>query len=166
MAEAAVPFDVQKLATWDRVPDPTVCSIGAPRAMAPAAIKTALAEWMHASVVPADQFILPGGVPQRRFRLQVQGGAAAPARALAHSRALKTSAGFRTFSGFDTRGVSIPVYASADKNAKQIRLELQTKRLQRIIEDAFADHNVGAQRAKGIATFDAAPLVVVQVQGP
>eukprot|EP00959_Pyramimonas_sp_CCMP1952_P241666 5051160-Pyramimonas_sp.AAC.1 len=54
MAGAPVPFDVQKLATWDRVPDPTVFSIGAPRAMAPAAIKTALAEWIHASGVPVD----------------------------------------------------------------------------------------------------------------
>eukprot|EP00959_Pyramimonas_sp_CCMP1952_P108125 2260434-Pyramimonas_sp.AAC.1 len=70
---------------WDRVPDPTVFSIGAPRALAPTAIKTALAEWIHASGVPVDQFIFHGSVPQRRFHLQVRGGAAAPARALALS---------------------------------------------------------------------------------
>eukprot|EP00959_Pyramimonas_sp_CCMP1952_P115312 2410171-Pyramimonas_sp.AAC.1 len=44
-----------------------------------------------------------------------------------------------------------PAYISADKNAKQ---------------DAFADHNVGAQRAEGVITFDAVPLVAVEVQGP
>ena len=98
--------------------------------------------------------------------MQVQGGAAAPGRALALSRALKTSAGFRTFSGFDTGGVNTPIYVSGDKSPKQIRLELQTKRLQRIIQDAYRDHNVGAQRSKGIVTIGAVPLVVVEVQGP
>eukprot|EP00959_Pyramimonas_sp_CCMP1952_P174999 3657005-Pyramimonas_sp.AAC.1 len=44
VAEASVPFDGQRIAEWDRAPDPTVFSTGAPRAMAPAAIKTALSE--------------------------------------------------------------------------------------------------------------------------
>ncbi|CAK0838174.1 unnamed protein product, partial [Prorocentrum cordatum] len=166
MAEAAIPCDVQKLATWDRTPDPTVFSIGAPRAIAPAAVKAALAEWIQASGVPVDQLILHGDVPQRRFHLQVQGGAAAHGRALALSRALKTSAGFRTFSGFDTGGVNTPIYVSGDKSPKQVRLELQTKRLQRIIQDAYHDHHIGAQRSKGIVTIDAVPLVMVEVKGP
>eukprot|EP00959_Pyramimonas_sp_CCMP1952_P227518 4757320-Pyramimonas_sp.AAC.1 len=128
-AEATVPFDAQKLATRGRAPDPTALCIGAPRAMAPAAIKTALADWIHVSGVPVDQLITHCDVPQRRFHLQVQGGAAAPARALALPRALETSAGVRAFSGFDTGGANTLVYVSADRNAKQVRRELQTKRL-------------------------------------
>eukprot|EP00959_Pyramimonas_sp_CCMP1952_P225946 4724934-Pyramimonas_sp.AAC.1 len=84
--------------------------------MSPAAIEAALSEWIAASGVPTDQLILRGDVPQRRSHLQVRGGAAAPARAMALFRALMTSAGFRTFTGYDTGGVNTPAHAGSDKS--------------------------------------------------
>eukprot|EP00959_Pyramimonas_sp_CCMP1952_P221920 4639631-Pyramimonas_sp.AAC.1 len=49
--------------------------------------------------------------------------------------------------------------------AQNVRMELQTKRLQRIIQDAYPNRNVGAQRSKGVTTIDAILIVVVWVHG-
>eukprot|EP00959_Pyramimonas_sp_CCMP1952_P054334 1136297-Pyramimonas_sp.AAC.1 len=46
---------VQRMAELDRAPDPTVFSIGAPRAMAPAAVKAASSDWIVASGIPTEQ---------------------------------------------------------------------------------------------------------------
>eukprot|EP00959_Pyramimonas_sp_CCMP1952_P172449 3603003-Pyramimonas_sp.AAC.1 len=61
MAEASVPFDVHRVAECDSSPDPAVSSIGAPRAMAPSAVKAALSEWIVASGIPTEQLVLHGG---------------------------------------------------------------------------------------------------------
>ncbi|CAK0890794.1 unnamed protein product [Prorocentrum cordatum] len=130
---------LEELATWDRVPVPT------------AAIRTALAEWIHASGVLVDELILHGDVPERRIHLQVQAAQLPlpePWHSLEHSRHPMASA----HSVASAQEVPVPLYTSVPTNTPS--------------RSGWAGHNVGAQRAKGITTFDAVPLVVVGVQRP
>eukprot|EP00959_Pyramimonas_sp_CCMP1952_P236864 4950277-Pyramimonas_sp.AAC.1 len=54
LAEAAAPFDAQRLAEWRRAPDPALFSIGAPRAVSPQAVMEALGGCIAAFGVPAE----------------------------------------------------------------------------------------------------------------
>ena len=54
----------------------------------------------------------------------------------------------------------------SDKNARQIRKQVQTKRKQTLLEKAYPGHAWDRIRTKGIAAIDSAPLVELIPRGP
>ena len=107
--------------------------------------------------------MLMGEVPARRFVLRVRGGPqVAHPRASALSRSLRDTAspnGWRALSGVSTNGHQVPLYVSPDKNGQQVRCELQTRKLAKILGEMVGQGvAIRGQRTRGIVTADAAPL--------
>ncbi|CAK0798600.1 unnamed protein product [Prorocentrum cordatum] len=174
--QVAAPIDVAKLMEWNRTIDLSVFTLSSDVAAAPNDIFNALAEWMQAANVSRDQLRLVGDTPQKKFILQCVGGAAGVARANALQTSLKlpNNQGWRQFEVLAVSGARVSLYVNPDKNAKDIRKEVQTKKLLGLVRTAAASSTVAstrstecwARRPKGLVYVGQTAIVSVQVQGP
>ncbi|CAK0893544.1 unnamed protein product [Prorocentrum cordatum] len=116
---------------WNRSADPSVSIMSSDSVAAPNETFNALNEWLQTANVSRDQVRLVGDTPQKKFNLQCIGGAAGVSRANALQIALKyaNNQGWRSFEVLAINGSRVPLFVKPDKNAKDIRREVQTKKL-------------------------------------
>ena len=168
LAEAQTPItDLNRLAEWDRQPDPALFSIGAKRLISPEVLLNDLQEWIHAANLQSDHVELIGDEPARRVIIKVKGDpAVAIPRAMALSRALRDPSGrWKRFTSSDTQGQPVDIYISSDKSPKQIRTEVQTKKLLDLIQQRHPRLRWRAFRNKGEIHCDNVPGIKIIVRG-
>ncbi|CAK0879237.1 unnamed protein product, partial [Prorocentrum cordatum] len=166
-AQVAAPLGPARLADWNRTADPALFVLSCQAPAAPGEVKSAISQWLQAAKVTEDQVTLLGDLPSKRFHLHCPGGAAGVARAGALQAALKLPGGqWRRFDVLSVNGQRVTMYTNADKSAKDIRKEVQTKKLLGLIRAAVPSKDCWARRPKGLVYVDSVPIVEVQVRGP
>ena len=168
LAEAQAPItDLTRLAERDRMPDSTLFSIGCQRLTAPDLLLNDLQEWIAAANLQSDHVELHGDEHSRHFILQFKGDrAVAIPRALALSRALRDAAGkWKRFSSTGTTGQYADIYVTPDKSAKQVRTEIQCKKLQQLLQHRYSDKQWRAIRTKGEIHCNAMPVIRLGIRG-
>ncbi|CAK0838178.1 unnamed protein product, partial [Prorocentrum cordatum] len=169
VAEAQLPaIDAAKLAEWDREPSPCVFTAGSATSVTASEVKRSIAEWVADANLDMSEIHFHGeAAPNRRHIFEVRAGAGSQAKAIQLAAALRLRGGrWRRFQCIDTQGATNPLFVGPDKSAKQIRKEVQTKRMQTLLENAHPGHTWKCIRAKGIVTIDSVPLVELIPQGP
>ena len=163
-ARTAVP-DIIAESDFDRPPDPAVFSVGAPDLVAPQLVQQALLGWFRDAGVDPATATLQGDVPAKRFTLRLLGGAAVVSpRAVALARALRLAGGsWRQFSSTSVAGQTVPLYVSTDRSPRQIRREIQTRRLHQLLKEAKQDTDFRPFKQKGRISAVGVPLVRLEV---
>ncbi|CAK0897087.1 unnamed protein product [Prorocentrum cordatum] len=166
MAEAQLPaMDLVALADWDRPPDPSVYTIGAPELVAPAAVRQAIGPWIADAGLTMDMVSVVGDAPSRKFHIQLLGGKDITSpRSAALARHLKLPGGaWRSFTDLAATGQNAPIYINADRSPKQVRTELQTRRLHRLLQEWYPQKSFVGRRPKGRVLLNGTPLVKLEV---
>eukprot|EP00959_Pyramimonas_sp_CCMP1952_P392161 8217587-Pyramimonas_sp.AAC.1 len=142
---------------WDRQPNPTV--------LIASLSEMASKEKVNAEAgVAENQYKLVGDSPSRKYVIQMLGnGDAAQRKVRAARRALKRDAqNWRQFETDAAPGGRAKILVGLDKPARQIRTEVQTKRLAPFAKDQLPNKRIKHDRAKGIVFIDSIPTITVQ----
>ena len=81
------------------------------------------------------------------------------------ARALKSGSKWREFGITDASGSPKPHYISGDKSPREIRREIQTKRLHSMFGEARPELSWRCQRSRGLIAIEAVPVCELLVGG-
>eukprot|EP00959_Pyramimonas_sp_CCMP1952_P396667 8311141-Pyramimonas_sp.AAC.1 len=122
-----------------------------------------LSEWLDIANVRKEHIeIIGGDIPSRKFALHCPGAEAGVLRAQALTRAQRDGTGaWRKFHAKGVDGYETNIFIGPDRNAKQIRREVQTKKLQHILQRAAPNGEWWAKRAVGLVFCGSLPVVEI-----
>ena len=156
--------------TFDRSPDPTVIRLPAREFISPAAACEALRFWLDEAEIGDDSWeVFPtgGGRISRHFIVSLKGQAnlaARRVRKLLDLRRLPAGGWKPNPQARTPSGRMIEIFASPDKNMKQIRTELATKRPHRAMTDIVVGKDIHHNKKSGVVSIDWKPVAKVEAK--
>ena len=156
--------------TFDRAPDPTVIRLSTKELISPEAARDALRPWFEEADIGNDAWeVIPtgGGGISRHLVVSLKGQpnlAARRVRKLLDLRRLPAG-GWKPNPQVRTPiGRNIEIFASPDKNMKQVRTELGTKRLHRALTEAAAGKPLHHNKRSGVVSIDWKPVAKLEAK--
>ena len=156
--------------TFDRAPDSTVIRLSAKELISPEAAREALRSWFVEAEIGDDAWeVIPvgGGGISRHLVASLKGQAnlaARRVRKLLDLRRLPAGGWKPSPLARTPAGRMIEIFASTDKNMKQIRTELAAKRLHRALTEITEGKGVHHNRRSGVASVDWKPIAKVEAK--
>ena len=156
--------------TFDRAPDPTVIRLSAKELISPEAAREALRPWLAEADLGDDAWdVTPtgGGGISRHLVLSLKGQANLAARRVRKLLDLRRlpDGGWKPNPRVRTpAGRVVEIFASPDKNMKQVRTELAAKRLHRAISELVTGKPVHHNKRSGVVSVDWTPIAKVEAK--
>ena len=156
--------------TFDRAPDPTVIRLSAKELISPDAAREALRPWFDEAEIGADLWdVFPtgGGGISRHLVVSLKGQAnlaARRVRKLLDLRRLPAGGWKPNPQARTPAGRMVEIFASPDKNMKQIRTELAAKRLHRALSVLTVGKDIHHNKRSGIISIDWKPVAKVEAK--
>lgn len=152
---------------FDRPTDPTICKIRLPSEAGSDRVLETLQSVLNEMALRCDQVSLEGQPLAKTFTLRFLGGRhLAAARAEKFLQLQRTADGWRDLHVLGPQAERIKLYIDRDKNGKQNKLEITTKRLLSAFQQVHPSIKCFAKRREGIITSDYTPLARVKIADP
>ena len=151
---------------FDRCIDPTIVKINSAKPIGHEFLKKAATEWLDKDF--ADKYAIKGATaePIKSINVQFTGNALAAGKLV--DRALlslrRPDGSWTQLSAKDEAGATVNIYAGPDKSAKQIRTEVDSKKLHGILKDLYPTVAFRLQRREGLISSQWKPLARVLPQ--
>ena len=166
-AESAVPVaEALDLEDFDREPDLSIVRLRVQDAITQESLLKAVGEIFKANSKPADYKII-GQPLDKSFVIQLTGATGLVARRARKFLSLQNPEdGWKDFHDTTPDNNETRIYIDKDKNRKQIKKEVLSRKLVRILKAKFPTKDFNAQKRTGVITSNVFPLARISVTGP
>ena len=152
--------------SFDRKVDITLIRVAAREMVAKDAVRDALDEWLQSSNVEPAHFKFEGSNVDKKFSLRMVGLPDSAAKRVSQALgALRLPDGsWRRMSCTSPAGRKVDLFISPDKSPKQIKTEMEGKRLLQAFKSAHPDCNPHLARQDGVLSVSWIPIARISPQ--
>ena len=168
MAESAVPVrEALDLDDFERDPDPTIVRARTMDAVTPVDLLAGLKVIVDEMRLNDDALRVDGDELSRSFVVQFNGDRLLAARrAKKFMMSLKSNGEWRDLTAKTPDGKETKVFLDGDKSRKQIKREVLTRKLMKVLKDQYAMRDFRMRKRDGTVSSDLSPLARVIVTSP
>ena len=168
MAEDKVPVaSALDQEDFEKDPDLTIIRARAMDAITPSSLLDALGEIVDAMSLEKNQYEIKGKELDKVYVIKFKGATGLAARRARKFLSLqRDSDGWKNFFAKTPDGADTRVYLDGDKNRKQIRKEVLSRKLQRVLKEKYPNNEFFNRKRDATISSDWVPLARVVVPDP